>query len=453
MASSKVQEDFTYIKKILQENPQGMTVTDLARVLGRTKNTVGRYMDILHASGQVEIRACGTAKIFSLSQRVPFATMLKHTRDLMIVLDKDLRILDINDPFLSLLNKSREEVIGSNIEYLSLADLSVQELIGSLATAIREKKMLEDIYVSNEMEHFFKARILETLFEDESTGYTVILIDLTEHKRMDEQLQASERRFRDLVNLLPQPVFEADASGILLFANRQAYLTFGYTPGELSGRIQVLDMIAPEDRERAQKSIVRMLREGMQGKEEYTALHKDGSRFPIVNYSAPLYEGDRIVGFRGIAIDLTPQKEAEAALRRERDFIDAILHVMNALVLVLDREGRVVRFNHACEVLTGYTEEEVKGRLFWDLFLVPEEADEVKKVFATLVAGATTLQHSNHWVTRNGERKYIQWSNTILRDQEGVVTTVIGTGVDHTSYRALEQKLDAYRPETGLSPQ
>ena len=137
MVSSKVQEDFTYIKKILRENPQGMTVTDLAKVLGRTKNTVGKYMDILHASGQVEIRCCGTAKIFSLSQRVPFATMLKHTRDLMIVLDKDLRILDINDPFLSLLNKFREEVIGSNIEYLSIADLSVQELIGNLATAIR----------------------------------------------------------------------------------------------------------------------------------------------------------------------------------------------------------------------------------------------------------------------------------------------------------------------------
>ncbi|MDD1672728.1 MAG: PAS domain-containing protein [Methanomicrobiales archaeon] len=431
--SSKVQEDFTHIKKILQENPQGMTITDLAKILERTKNTVGRYMGILHASGQVEIRCCGTAKIFSLSQRVPVATMLKHTRDLMIVLDKDLRILDINEPFLSLLNKSREEVIGSNIEYLSLADLSVQELIGSLATAIREKKMPEDLSISNETEHFFKARILETLFEDESTGFTVILIDLTEHKRMDEQLQASERRFRDLVNLLPQPVFEADADGTLLFANRQAYLTLGYAPEELSGRIQVLDMIAPEDRERAQKSIARMLREGMQGKEEYTALRKDGSRFPIVNYSAPLYEGDRIVGFRGIVIDLTPQKEVEAALRRERDFIDAILHVLNALVLVLDREGKVVRFNHACEVLTGYTEEEVKGRPFWDIFLIPEEADEVKKVFATLVGGATTLQHSNYWVTRNGKRIYIQWSNMILRDEKGMVTNVISTGLVQTS--------------------
>jgi PAS domain S-box-containing protein len=445
LASSKVQEDFSHIKKILQENPQGMTVTDLAKILGRTKNTVGRYMDILHASGKVEIRCCGSAKIFSLSQRIPFAAILAHTRDLMIVLDKDLRILDINEPFLLLLHKSREEVIGSNIEYVSLAEISAQNLMKSIATAIREKQMLEDLAVCNGTTRFFKARILETLFDDGSPGFMVMLIDLTEHKRLDEQLQASERRFRDLVNLLPQPVFEADASGTLLFANQQAYRTFGYTPEELSGSINILDMIAPEDRSRVQMSIARMLREGMQGKEEYTALRKDGSRFPFVSYSAPLYEDDQIVGFRGIAIDLTHQKEIEAALRRERDFIDATLHALNALVLVLDREGRVVRFNHACEVLTGYDEEEVKGRAFWDIFLLPEEAEAVKNVFATLVAGATTLEHSNYWVTRTGERKYIKWSNTILRDEDGSVTYIIGTGIDYTGHLMLEKELDECR--------
>jgi len=435
MVSHKVQEeDFVFIKQTLKKNPQGLTVTDLAKILGKTKNTVGRYLDILHASGQVEIRSCGMAKIFSLSQRVPFASILQHTRDLMIMLDKNLRILDINEPFLSLLHKSREEVMGSNIEYLSLADLSVQELIGKLATAIREKRMLEDLMVSNEAEHYYKARILETLFEDTNTGFTVILIDLTEHKRMDEQLRASEKRFRDLVNLLPLPVFEANSAGILLFANQQAYLTFGYTSEELQDQINVWSMIAPEDREKAKRNIAKMLQDGMPTRKEFTALRKDGSRFPIVDYVAPIYQGEKIVGFRGIVIDLTHRKEAEAALRRERDFIDAILHVIDALVLVLDREGRIVRFNHACEVLSGYMEAEVKGRPFWDVFLLPEETMAVKKVFANLVEGTIPLQHSNYWVTKNGERKYIQWSNTSLRDEKGEVIYVIGTGIDHKEY-------------------
>jgi PAS domain S-box-containing protein len=433
MVSSKVQEeDFVFIKQVLKENPQGMTVTDLAKILGRTKNTVGRYLDILHASGQVDIRACGTAKIFSLSQRVPFASILQHTRDLMIMLDKDLCILDINDPFLSLLHKTREEVMGSNIEYLLLSDLSVQEMVVKLATAIREKRMLEDLIVSNEAEHYYKARILETLFEDTSTGYIVILLDLTEQKRMEEQLRASEKRFRDMVNLLPQPVFEADRSGTLLFANEAAYQTFGYTPEELSGGINVHSMLVPEDRERARQNIAILFQNGKQRKGEFTAQRKDGSRFPIVDYAAPIVEDDKIVGFRGIVIDLSRQKEAEAALRRERDFIDTTLHVIDALVLVLDRQGRIVRFNHACETLTGYTEEEVKGWPFWDIFLLPEESATVKEVFANLAAGTTPIQHSNYWVTRQGEKKFIRWSNTILRDAKGEVVYVIGTGIDCT---------------------
>ncbi|MDD1679790.1 MAG: PAS domain S-box protein [Methanomicrobiales archaeon] len=431
MVSHKVGEDFTRIKKILRENPQGMTATDIANILERTKNTVGKYLDILLASGQVEARSCGTAKIYSLAQRLPFATVLQHSRDLMIVLDRDLRILDINEAFLSFLRKSREEVIGSSIEYIPLADVSIQELTSNLVTAIREKKTLKDLHPRG-TDHYFTARILETLFENERQGFTVILIDMTEHRRMDEQLEASEKRFRDLVNLLPQPVFEADASGILLFANRQAFLTFGYEPDDLKARFQVLDMIAPEDRERARMSIDRMLREGIQSKEEYTALRKDGSRFPIVDYAAPMYKGDRVVGFRGIAIDLTEQKKGEADLRRERDFIDATLHTLNALVLVLDREGRVVRFNHACEVQTGYSEEEVKGQIFWDIFLIPEETGAVKEVFSDLVAGEKNLQHSNYWVTKSGERKYIQWSNTILRDATGAVSYVIATGINTT---------------------
>ncbi|KUG19330.1 MAG: PAS domain S-box protein [Methanomicrobiaceae archaeon] len=574
MVYSKTQEeDFAFIKETLKKNPQGLTVTELAKILGRTKNTVGRYLDILHASGQVEIRACGTAKIFSLSRRVPFASILQHTRDLMIMLDADMRILDINDPFLSLLHITRKEAIGSNIEFLPVADPSVQELLAKIAAAIREKRMLEDLDITKETERYFKARILETQFEDGSTGFTVILIDLTEQKQaeralrqseekyrdlvehastvilmmdlsgnitlfneyaehffgfsreeimgknvvgtivpatessgrdlqeliagictnperyklhenenitrdgkrvwlrwtnrmirdgsgrptrilsigvditelkqMEEQLRASEKRFRDMANLAPQPAFEADRSGTLLFANEAAYQTFGYSPEELPLGINVYTMLVPEDRERARQNIARMLQDGMQLSSEYTAQRKDGSRFPIIDYAAPIYEGDRIAGFRGIVIDLTRQKEAEAALRRERDFIDAVLHALNALVLVLDREGRIVRFNHACEAVTAYSEAEVKGRAIWDIFLLPEEVAGVKKVFATLVAGSDTLvEHSNCWLTRSGDKRFIQWSNTILRDEEGAVTYVIGTGIDITGQRRLEKKLD-----------
>jgi PAS domain S-box-containing protein len=579
MTTGKDLEDFGVIKRLLRDEPRGMTVTELAKALGRTKNTVGKYLDILHASGQVEMRSFGMAKVFTLTRRVPLSQLFSHTPEMVMILDRDHRVLQVNEPFLGLLSLPRDEVAGKNLAFLPVRDPVVHDLVRSLLDSIGEGRSESDLELSGGDPRFLRAKLIPILFEDGSQGSTVLLTDqtpvrlaeralresekkyrelvenansiilkmdlegkvtffneyaetffgfprdeilgrnvvgtivpptessgrdlqqmirellshteeyqsnenenitkggkrvwvhwtnrairdekgnpvgvlsigndITEHRLLDEQLRASEKRFRDLADLLPQPIFEADASGTLLFANRQAFLAFGYLPDEVQGKIHVLDFLAPEDRSRAQASIGRMLREGMHGREEYTAIRKGGGRFPIVNYSAPIREGDRISGFRGIAIDLTTQKEVEAELRRERDFIDATLHILDALVLVLDREGRIVRFNHACEALTGYTEEEVKGRPFWEIFLVPDETAKVRGAFETLVAGRGQLRLANTWVTKGGEQRFIEWSSTVLQEEKGGTTHVIATGIDTTDYRALEEELGKYRPSPG----
>ena len=82
--------------------------------------------------------------------------------------------------------------------------------------------------------------------------------------------------------------------------------------------------------------------------------------------------------------DITQRKEAEEALKQERDFSAALLDTLGALVVVLDRDGRIVRFNHACEITTGYSFAEVEGKFFFDIFLLPEEKAAVKEVFQSI---------------------------------------------------------------------
>ena len=65
-------------------------------------------------------------------------------------------------------------------------------------------------------------------------------------------------------------------------------------------------------------------------------------------------------------------------LQEERNVVSAILDTVGALVVVLDHEGRIVRFNRACELTTGYSFEEVRGKHIWDLFLLPEEVERFK---------------------------------------------------------------------------
>ncbi|MBN1399607.1 MAG: GAF domain-containing protein, partial [Anaerolineae bacterium] len=125
----------------------------------------------------------------------------------------------------------------------------------------------------------------------------------------------------------------------------------------------------------------------------------------------------------------------------ERDFVSAVLDTANALVLVLDREGRITRFNRACERLTGYTFAEVRGVPFWELFLIPEEIEEVKATFGQLRAGQFPNQRENYWVTRDGARRLITWSNTAILDAQGMVEHIVATGIDVTKARQAEQQM------------
>ncbi len=139
--------------------------------------------------------------------------------------------------------------------------------------------------------------------------------------------------------------------------------------------------------------------------------------------------------------EISKRQKAENILSQERDFSSTVLHTVGSLVIVLDPAGRIVRFNRNCEITTGYAFEEVRHKYFWDIFLLPEEADAVKSTFANLKAGNFPNTYENHWVTRDGARRLISWSNTALLDRDHAIEYVIGTGVDITQSKQAEEEL------------
>jgi two-component system sensor kinase FixL len=139
--------------------------------------------------------------------------------------------------------------------------------------------------------------------------------------------------------------------------------------------------------------------------------------------------------------EIAQRTHAEGILRKERDFISALLDTLGAFVVVLDTNGCVVRFNRACEEGTGYSFAEVQGTPFWDILLVPEEIGAVKEVFRNLQTVKLPGTFENHWRTKAGELRLISWSNTVLMDEHGSVEYVIGTGIDITERRQSEAAL------------
>jgi diguanylate cyclase (GGDEF)-like protein/PAS domain S-box-containing protein len=133
--------------------------------------------------------------------------------------------------------------------------------------------------------------------------------------------------------------------------------------------------------------------------------------------------------------------ERVMALKGERNFVSAVLDHAGAMVVILNSEQRIVRFNRACEQATGYLFDEVKGKRIWELFIIPEEMEQVKAIFDKLAAGHFPVEYENQWLARDGDSFPIDWSSTVLLDQHGSVEYIVNVGHDITERKQVEEAL------------
>ncbi|MBP8791237.1 MAG: PAS domain S-box protein, partial [Breznakibacter sp.] len=132
--------------------------------------------------------------------------------------------------------------------------------------------------------------------------------ELRERKAVEEALAASEKKYREMADLLPQSIFEIKSDGTLLYVNKASIRMFGYSEEDMINGFNFLNIIIPEERELMRKNTGFFLQTAKNSNHQYTALRKDGSNFPIQFSSSIIYEKDEIIGLRGVGIDVTEQK-------------------------------------------------------------------------------------------------------------------------------------------------
>jgi PAS domain S-box-containing protein len=141
----------------------------------------------------------------------------------------------------------------------------------------------------------------------------------------------SDTRFRDLLDALPQTVFEIDLTGRFVYVNRGGLEAFGYSVADLAG-VTVLDMIAPQQRERVRAGIARRLRGEILEDSEYTAVRKDGTTFPALIHTAVVYRDGRPSGLQGYLVDITDRVNIEQSLRRRIELEQLFMSISARLV-------------------------------------------------------------------------------------------------------------------------
>jgi len=125
----------------------------------------------------------------------------------------------------------------------------------------------------------------------------------------------------------------------------------------------------------------------------------------------------------------------------EVDISNEVLDIVSAVILVMNKDGHIVFFNKASERLTGYCFHEVENKFPWDIFILPEKIEEVRNAFSGLNSGDFPNSHSNYMITKNGEKRLLEWSNTAIIDEAGEISYIIATGIDITEKKATEDEV------------
>ena len=117
-------------------------------------------------------------------------------------------------------------------------------------------------------------------------------------------------------------------------------------------------------------------------------------------------------------------------IKNDSNLMSAILEVQDNLVILLNTKGEIIEFNKTFEKTTGYSFSEVKNKNIWQVLIIKDEIEEIKKVFNDLKAKNFPNEHENYIKTKNGNLKLISWTNSVLLDENNKVKYIVATGKD-----------------------
>jgi PAS domain S-box-containing protein len=248
-----------------------------------------------------------------------------------------------------------------------------------------------------------------------------------------EALRQSEGRYRALLDAAPDLMFRFDREG--------TYLDFNGHPEDLI--IPPEQLLGSRAHEVLPQEVADKIVAGVQEAIDTGRLITDDYRVEIDgverDFEARIVkDGEEAIL---VAREFTELKRLNAQLERERDFIRTVVDNAPSLFCMIDPEGRIVRFNQTLEQMSGFPDTpEMRERRFWEVFIVAEEAEEVRKELASLAAEGAAGEHENRWRAAEDGEAVVAWSTTPLLDEHGRPNFLI-SGMEITERKRQEEEL------------
>lgn len=224
------------IRAALKDHPLGMSIKEISAAISMSRNSVAKYVEVMATAGQLDVRPVGNAKLYTLSHRVPVGDLLNHARELIIVLDNDLRIVQASGSFCGFAGITMDAALHARLSSLPFPLLSAaeeQEMSALLAGGPSWKKEIRVAFNGSEM--FFEGRFIPTVLENGIPGITLIFEDVTERTKAMQASQERDRLLRTLFQIPTTPRFFIDRNHKVVYWDRALEILTGLKAEDIVG--------------------------------------------------------------------------------------------------------------------------------------------------------------------------------------------------------------------------
>lgn len=357
----------------------------------------------------------------------------------------------VNDAMCHLLGYSREELIGMNYQTYTPGD-DAERRRAVWNTVYRTREPVKWLPLENIRKDGTRVFVEDSVSPLQNEGGDIIGFrglsrDVTEHRRAEEALRQSEERYRAMLEEMEDSYFEVDLGGHLTFVNSATCRNLGYSREELIG-MSYKGFTVGEEIESVYRVFNEVYRTGMPNKGfAWRIMHRDGSPWFVDTSVSPLRNSAReIVGFRGVARDVTERRQAEEALRESEERYRSLVNNVNQGIFrsTPGPRGKFLEVNPALEHITGYSRDELLHIDVAELYCNAKGRDEA---VSELESSDRPFERETRCRRRDGSEIIVFEVTVPVRDDKGQVLYFDGILEDITERKRAEKALKLQRAQ------
>jgi len=384
-----------------------------------------------------------------------FRAFVEHASDMIVLVNPEGVILYVNPAIESILGYKPEERIGANgAEIVHPDDVkALSDVFNTLSTDTSSPVINGELRLRHKDGSWRTLEAAGSNLVNNNVVESIIINyrDITERKKAEDALRKSEEKFKQLAEVFPETIFEANMKGDITYANEHGLKQFGFTQEEIVSGINIFDLVSPLDRNLAMERIQTRIKDSDKSDKrylEYKAMKKDGSTFYAMALSVPIMVDGVPAGIRGFILDITEHKQAENMLYESEERYRLIAENTADTIAIFGLDLKLTYISPSITKLRGYTVQEAMTQTM-DQMLTPDSLQLASKNFADHTAlelsgtadPTRTILMELEEYCKDGSTVFVELAASYLRDENFKPNGILTVTRDITERKKAQEQI------------